>query len=419
MKKMKRFWIIVSLMCFLILSSFVSADTAPPNATNCSNPNQRILRLSDFYNAHGEVWNGSNNYGYEICFNNYFAGNYTRENPHGCVGNNLVLNLSRLTNAHADGPPGVNFNVPVCYGDLNCELTSDISSCTSGGSLRRAVLLSLSAEQNAHLSQGSRYDSILCCDSAIQAICRRDGYCDADAGETEENCHDCYDACDLNGERGGYEDCDCGGAGQPCSPLQLGGENCSTRLGSGYGGTLGCSDQCTFDDSSCQESGGDNFCITNDTNFWYIESPNCPGPQGCHVQFCADVNKMSQPLNIKQRACQECSRNWNGPPDPVPTSQSCAWDASTNQCYLNKIYTGGLECRQDWIQEGDCNAEGTTRQVLVNYTRMRGEGNCPAAETITIPCSTAVQLPFFSKTSAIISAVIIAVIYLIYIKLKK
>jgi hypothetical protein len=213
----------------------------------------------------------------------------------------------------------------------------------------------------------------------------------------------------------GYEECDCGESGQ-CTPLQLGYENCTTLLGPRYGGTLGCNDRGKFDTSSCQETGGDNFCITNDTKFYYVESPSCTG-SGCHVKFCADVNKMGQSDLIKQRACQECSKRWNGPLDPIATSQSCQWIGGS--CSLVKVFSGGLECRQDWISEGTCNPGETTRQVFVNYTKMRGEGNCSSGEWLTVSCSTAVQLPFFSKTGAAISAIIIVLVYFVYVKLKK
>ncbi len=120
--------------------------------------NQRIMRLSGETNAHGEVWNGVGGYAYDICYDSIFGHNYTGANPHGSKNNgaNVVLKLSSLTNAHAAGPMG-NYIERVFYGDFVCNLRQN--SCLTG----ERVVVSLSAETNAHLGLADKYTNKICC----------------------------------------------------------------------------------------------------------------------------------------------------------------------------------------------------------------------------------------------------------------
>ncbi len=91
--------------------------------TVCSSSDQLIFKISSSTsntNAHGEVWNGAGNYEEEICYDKIFSPPYSGGNPHVCDGNNEVLVLSGDTNAHAEKSGLGNYNVPICYGDLNC-----------------------------------------------------------------------------------------------------------------------------------------------------------------------------------------------------------------------------------------------------------------------------------------------------------
>ncbi len=142
-----------SLFCIFLLTLNVSAQTCTDN--------QRILRISDISNAHGEVYNGAGNYGTQICFPSLFPGYPVGPNPHDCTGTNLVLRLSDYTNAHAQTPDytGINYPRNVCYGDLIC--VSSTSACPSG----QTEVVSLSADTNAHLGTAgsSNYNTRICC----------------------------------------------------------------------------------------------------------------------------------------------------------------------------------------------------------------------------------------------------------------
>ena len=133
----------------------------------CSSPSQTIMRISDTTNAHGEVWNGTGNYPIEICYDTIFGKNYNGTNPHSCTGTNKVVGLSTETNAHAEIPSLNNYNTNVCYGDLQCQATTQSCSVFGNGTDYKEVVR-LSTETNAHLETTSgtgNYPIKICCKS--------------------------------------------------------------------------------------------------------------------------------------------------------------------------------------------------------------------------------------------------------------
>lgn len=124
MRLVGTFIIFVSVVLAL---SFVSAE--------CENSDQIIMALSDTVNAHGEVWDGSGDYGegsnpgVKICYEDYFNPTFEGESVHECTGDNLLVKLTAETNAHVgsgDIPLGV-------AGNESCwENTGEISAANNG-----------------------------------------------------------------------------------------------------------------------------------------------------------------------------------------------------------------------------------------------------------------------------------------------
>ncbi|MFC1682381.1 hypothetical protein ACFL0X_02070 [Nanoarchaeota archaeon] len=106
-----------------------------------------VMGLSSRANAHAELYD-EGNYDYVLCCG--FAG--TRV----CSGTNEILSLSSETNAHVE-VSGLNYNYPVCYGNVDCESGA---SCGVGNS----EILSLSSETNAHVGVAGEYSVKVCCD---------------------------------------------------------------------------------------------------------------------------------------------------------------------------------------------------------------------------------------------------------------
>jgi hypothetical protein len=96
-----------------------------------------------------------NTYPVEVCYDEIF--NVSGDGIRTCNGNNEILKLSSLTNAHAEINTENNYNNSVCYGDLVC--TSRNGSCAIG----EKMVVSLSSETNAHLASDDSYDNLICC----------------------------------------------------------------------------------------------------------------------------------------------------------------------------------------------------------------------------------------------------------------
>lgn len=147
-----------SLFLIILFLGFASAvpDSCTIQNTPCTNGvDYRIMSLSSDANAHGEIWNGAGNYGWNLCCN--FPG--TRE----CIGTNKIVGLSASTNAHAEIPTETTYTENVCYGYLDCVSSS--GTCSAGYNIE---MLSLSDTTNAHLAQFSEalYTTKVCCKQA-------------------------------------------------------------------------------------------------------------------------------------------------------------------------------------------------------------------------------------------------------------
>ncbi|GEM_PF-3585060 len=139
---------------FLIIVSLGATSAAGScqvtDRSSC-NPDNTVLGLSDVSNAHGETYDESN-YAKVVCCD--FAGS------HSCDGSNKIVGLSSITNAHAEIPSLSNYGTNVCFGNLVCRSTN--SDCDADETL----MLSLTSETNAHLSNSSISAVKICCRSS-------------------------------------------------------------------------------------------------------------------------------------------------------------------------------------------------------------------------------------------------------------
>ncbi|MDO8556438.1 MAG: hypothetical protein Q7R96_04680, partial [Nanoarchaeota archaeon] len=142
----------ILLSILVIISSLqVTASTATITASTCPGGSDTLLKISSLTNAHAELYN-QNNYAYNVCSPFTLPG-ATRT----CDGNNQIITLSGITNAHV----GNNYNTPVCYGNLACSIETG-TTCPSSDT----CLFSISALTNAHVAQCGFYNNQVCCSSA-------------------------------------------------------------------------------------------------------------------------------------------------------------------------------------------------------------------------------------------------------------
>jgi len=151
---MKRGIGLASLFMIIIFMSLALA---------LNDPSQIIIKLSNESNAHAEVWNSSGfSSPHVVYFDNKFTNSYLDPNPQSCTATNLLVNISSITNAHAEIPPSANYKVKVCYGDLVCTVRNGACNLNQNES----TILSLSSTTDAHLAKSARYAGLrLCCSS--------------------------------------------------------------------------------------------------------------------------------------------------------------------------------------------------------------------------------------------------------------
>ena len=145
--------ILAVLLIWLNFPMYASADNI------CSSDSQIMFRLYSSTNAHIEKVLPIKNYNTDVCYNSIFGIDYNVSNQTQCAGSNKLLNINSITNAHAEDPALSNYNETICYGDLNCRVTT--SSCSSNESF----VASLSSPTNAHISAITAYPYNLCCSS--------------------------------------------------------------------------------------------------------------------------------------------------------------------------------------------------------------------------------------------------------------
>lgn len=110
-----------------------------------------VMKMSGPTNAHGEL-ESEENYDYNLCCR--LEGNTQ------CTGDNIIVNLSSATNAHAEIPTPVvsNYNVSVCFTDLECITT--VLTCPKEYTIE---MISLSDYTNAHIGAFDDYTYGICC----------------------------------------------------------------------------------------------------------------------------------------------------------------------------------------------------------------------------------------------------------------
>ncbi|NCO11273.1 hypothetical protein GW924_01555 [Candidatus Pacearchaeota archaeon] len=136
---------------------------------NICDDGQIIMRLYGEENTHGALWNETV-YSLKVCYNEIFGEmfDFGNRDPHQCSGNsgeenNLVLRLIKSFNSHAEAPEvfSGDYNLPVCYGDLQCTSRAE---CLAD----EEEIASLTGERNAHLESrdANNYPLKICCTSS-------------------------------------------------------------------------------------------------------------------------------------------------------------------------------------------------------------------------------------------------------------
>ncbi len=157
---------IIILGCFLLLFFFILSSVSGVIVPATCNANQVILKLSNYTNAHGEIWS-TGSYPFNICYDVLFGNSYNPGAAAGanqqCTGTNKVLRLSGQTNAHAEVPSASTTNyIDVCYGNLACQGRS--GNCLGG----ETEVVTLSSATNAHLEDDAANSFT---GSGVQKIC--------------------------------------------------------------------------------------------------------------------------------------------------------------------------------------------------------------------------------------------------------
>lgn len=370
---MRQFVFVATIFLMIFLISCVRGGSIPDYT--CPD-NQRIFRIAAQQNAHVEPWNGAA-YSVEICFDDFFQGSYLGANPHNSNGNNYVLNLSSLTNAHVQVPLGI----PVYYGDLACQVRTSCDGFGGAGGHESIALVTLSSQTNAHVSINS-YPWKLCCYSpSIQTYPPECG----------------------NGRIEGSETCDDGNTDDDdgCSSV------CETELPP---------DQL--------------FCETYSSHEVYFSVGS--GSSTRVVATCAEYGSIPNPSggysgDFRQDACEyDCVRVGdnayaNGVTATPVQAIGCAWTAG--ECVFNYQSLIGPICQVQEIDSGECLAGDTTRSVNIRVTSVPpGAATCDEGCggqtecTREVPCGQVLELPFFSHWQLLATVAGVFVIYTFRIK---
>jgi cysteine-rich repeat protein len=167
----------VFIIIFIIfLTGLVSSDHCWVQDYPCDGgEDYTVMHLSSLTNAHGELWDQhAYDSNWHVCCT--FSGTHT------CDGNNVVLKLSRPTNAHAQIPSLDTYNYDVCYGNLDCvSTTSTTEFCPVDHSIFMVYLAnSVPSGTNLHIA-GSEdgetaafltgYGTRICCAPNISSSC--------------------------------------------------------------------------------------------------------------------------------------------------------------------------------------------------------------------------------------------------------
>lgn len=416
---MKRFLIVALL---LVLCTGSAWGQSPPPPTQCSDSSQLMFQLSDEVNGHVAL-PGESSFEIAVCYEDFFNGeSYEGENPLECLGGNLLFNISEADNGHAEFN-GAYFQIPVCYGDLTeCVIVSDQNACSvlrgeAGSNYRGATIATfIDGEGNSHIAYGDRQtpgtDLVLCC-LGEDPICNNDGDCDLGDGETWFNCRDdCKESppCDIDGVKKDWEECDCGGDGECGTSDDSDTTMCSDLDPQYAGGSLYCTDSCTYEIRSCQvdDTVNPDNALCNNNPLIIAGSGSEPDVE---ILTCDGINDMAGNNDEKEIYCNVCANNANY--DLEGPDKICVWDDTDNICYTDNIFPDGTQCRQVIVgEESSCADGATSKSIMVEYEKIAGPGTCPTDGTITVPCARTVQLPFFGAFQFLLSLLLIGAIYL-------
>ncbi len=415
MKRLLVVYLGIAFVLILFTSGFVSAQTCDPD--------QIIFKISATSNAHAEIWNPPLPlYTNKLCFNNFFAGTYVPPpggDPHAQSGNNIVIKLSAPTNAHLEdasfpGPGGFNNPTSVYYGDLICEVRELTAPgrCSDVGGRPGTTIGYLSGRTNAHFLRGEvnrNYPFALCCSS-----------------ESTPNPSCLNSVWEPPGE-----ECD------PTAPDPIS-ATCELLV-PGTSGTVGCTNECTFDTGACQPE-PDPFCteyvISRGTTV--LINNVATRPTSCdnfnditETDFgtmTASVPYLPGYLAFKEEMCASCHNLFLSPTEllrqcgvPGCSNARCVWDPTSSPRGCQLVFDppgGGGPCTQRVVgTPPDCAQGQAFRDVTYEIT---GPPECnPGTYTWPTPCPRVVQLPFFNSMNFLISLIAIAIIYFIYFNVKR
>lgn len=128
-----------------------------------------MFRISGVTNALAEEYDASGNYPIPVCYSNFFS-DPIPSNPWDCAVHNKIIRFSDdgsspITNAHAENPArSTNGYSDICYGNLNCVLSSPGEACSDIGA-GYVKILGLADDTDAHVenSTENNYNRHLCC----------------------------------------------------------------------------------------------------------------------------------------------------------------------------------------------------------------------------------------------------------------
>ena len=162
-KKGVYFLIAFSLVIIVFGIIGVIAQSSNPENVSCTD-DQVILTLSKLTNAHAGI-PGQNNHSVKVCYSSIFNEQYLGANPSQCKNNsdNRILILSDVKNAHATSPNrelGAE-EISLCYGDLSCRIAE--GSCNSAIGEKRVVSLDKRKDSHLSLLEADGYNLNICC----------------------------------------------------------------------------------------------------------------------------------------------------------------------------------------------------------------------------------------------------------------
>lgn len=302
---------------------------------------------------------------------------------------------------------------------------SAFDTCTSGTRLTELYCTPSGSSSAINIDCQALYGGTCFAGACVPSgdPCDDDGICEA--GETSINCpNDCTSGttCDLDGVLDAGEECDCGGDDQECTAAQLGGESC-TSLGHDDG-DLRCSNSCAIIDDDCTDDGGDDDGWCTDTAFTYLLDGEPVAPTNCQ-----ELNLVyPDDANLRERLCN-CALP--GPSHPANNGRpgstgTCGWDDNLNNCTFQEYDPSDNLCSMIYEGGGACTADMAFRNVIVRAINTDPNGpacdaGCNTGDTCStqIPCPKNIDLPFFSIWSAILTVIVISVIYFVHEKREK